>query len=110
MSLSKGDITELIRKRRKKTLHNTISFLQSQAYDEDLYFTDPRNASVITRYNLSRQWPNHQYIYMRTKDVPYWAYRSWFSYYISSPDHRDWETLRDWETVSPVTIYRAYRD
>ena len=86
MSLSKGDITELIRKRRKKTLHNTISFLQSQAYDEDLYFTDPRNASVITRYNLSRQWPNHQYIHMRTKDVPYWAYRSWFSYYISSPE------------------------
>ena len=85
MSLSKEDITTLIRKRRKKTLYEAVAFLQGQAYDEDLYFTDPRNASVITRFNISRQWPHYQYILMRPKDVPNWVYRSWYAHFLKQP-------------------------
>lgn len=85
MSLSKANITELIRKRRKKTLHNTISFLQSEVYDEQLYFEDPRNARVISTFSIVPSWPMHQYYLMRTKDVPHFAYRAWFEHFISTP-------------------------
>ena len=90
MSLSKDEITTLIRKRRKKTLYETIAFLQSQVYDEDLYFTDPRNASVINRFNISRQWPHHQYIYMRPKDVPDRVYRSWYAHFLKQTPYHEW--------------------
>ena len=88
MSLSKNDITTLIRKHRKKTLHNTISFLQSEVYDEQLYFEDPRNAQVISTFRIVPSWPMHQYYLMRTKDVPDFAYRAWFEHFISTPKGR----------------------
>jgi len=88
MSLSKNDITELIRKRRKKTLYEAIHHLQSSAMEEDDYFRDPRNARFIAHFQINRTWPHHQYIYMREKDVPPNVYRSWFTHYVTTPEGR----------------------
>jgi len=101
MSLSKAQVSSLIRKRRKATLFNTIEFLQLQQVEEDTYFNDPRNRRVIDLFVLTRSWPHHQYNHMRPKDVPAWVYRSWFTHFLrtgASVNHVwDWEPRdHDW--------------
>jgi len=89
MPLSKDQVTTLIRKRRKKTLYDTIAFLQLQAYDHYLWLNDARN-SRFAPYVLSSLYPNLGYVKMRPKDVPDWAYRSWYSYFVKHTPYYEW--------------------
>lgn len=91
MSLSKEDITILIRKRRKKTLYDTIAMLETDAYEDFMFISDPRNAGMIQRFGLETNlYPNLGYVRMRPKDVPQWVYQDWFEHYIKKHPYVEW--------------------
>lgn len=92
MSLSKEDITTLIRKRRKRKYYEVIGMMQTDAYNDHLFISDPRNAGMIQRFGLETNlYPHLGYVLMRPKDVPEGVVHDWFSHYLEKHPYVEWQ-------------------